>query len=180
MTKMTTTAATAILASMFDHDGETDRDTLILALVQHHSCTLNMATKAYASFAKERGLTATITSHKADAMEWLSTEYDDAETISATTARGIVVDLVDRYSVAESTARDYLAAWFKEQGMEMPVDDPRTLIFQYLKDHQDDFLAHYQDAKDAFIEYACNDLGRSRSNANEYLKGMDLHLFLIR
>lgn len=169
MTKLTTATTATAIAGLYD-DGTTDRTALIMAMVDK-GASLNMATNGYSAFAKERGLTATIVSHKEEVLEGLSAEFD-ADSWTAEQVRIEVVNIVDGYGVAESTARDYCKAFSDLLGIEHPVADPRTAIFEWFK-------AQGADAdKDEFLAYA-KSLGRSRSNANEYWKGYELHLYLV-
>jgi hypothetical protein len=180
MKKLTTTDVTSLITSLYDTDGVHGRDTLIMAVMTHHGATLNMATKAYGAFAKERGLTTTIVSHKDEAIAFLA-EHPDYRTMThPSDVANAVIDLTDTFGVAESTARDYVKAYCDKQGIEMPNKDPREDIFNHLRANRQLWDEDYDTAKAEFIDYVCGTLGRSRSNANEYVKGMDLHLFLSK
>jgi len=152
------------------HDEDVSRDLIIIAMVNDDGMTINKATKEYAKVAKKEGWTTALVSHKDAALEYLAEEYDDNWTPA--TVASAVVDLVDRYKVAESTARDYCKAYSKELKVDHPVADPREAIFDW-------FIANPNPLKDEFIEYATDTLGRSRSNANEYWKGFELHIALL-
>ena len=167
---MTTTDYTATIATMIADD--VNRDGIIIALVTEHGVTINKATKLYGDYARENGLTAAIVSHKADALDWISDTYG-ADQWTASAVKDAVIQIVYTYGVAESTARDYCKAYSKQLGMAMPVEDPRAAIFAWFKEN--DGTATKAD----FIEFAVEDLGRSKSNANEYWKGYELHLALV-
>jgi hypothetical protein len=172
MSKRTTTTTAAIIATLYA-DGMTDRDTLILAAVED-GASLNMATNAYAAFAKEAGITATVTSYKAEVLEGLSVEYD-VDNWDADAVKEEVVRIVTGYSVAESTARDYCKAFSTLIGVVHPVLNPREAIFEWFRDMAAEGSPI---TKKGFMEYA-KSLGRSQSNANEYWKGYELHLYLV-
>jgi len=154
------------------NDGDT-RDTIIIKLVTDYGISIDKATKEYASYAKDNGLTKAIVSHKVEALEWLTATYPTADW-TANAVKAAIIDLMDAHGVAESTARDYCKAYSKQLGMaSIPMVDPRQAIFAW-------FLNAGLDAdKQDFIDYAMLDLGRSRSNANEYWKGYELHCFLV-
>jgi hypothetical protein len=149
------------------------RDQIIIGLVGNEGMTLNAATKLYADTARTEGWTSQVVSHKADALVYLISNYGDdwnADEVAAA-----VIELVDKYGVAESTARDYCKAHSYNSGITHPTSDPRALMFQYLIDNAG---TDYDTLKAGFKEYASEELGRSPSNINEYWKGYDLHLAL--
>ena len=149
------------------------RDEAIIELVTHQGYTLNKATKAYAAYAKEHGLTAAIVSHKEAALDRLREIYGDAQdNWTAQAVKDEVIEMAAEYEIAESTARDYCKAFSEELGVAHPILNPREAIFEYFKEHGDHVT------KDGFMDYAVNELGRSKSNANEYWKGYELHLYL--
>lgn len=169
MSKLNTKTVTAMIADAHA-EGMTERDQLILAMVDK-GASLNMATNAYSMFAKEAGLTSPMHSYKDEVLEGLAAEYDETNwTIDA--VREETQRIVDGYQVAESTARDYCKAFSEVLGIEHPVLNPRDQIFAWFK-------AQGASAnKDDFMEFA-KGIGRSQSNANEYWKGYELHLYLI-
>ena len=139
--------------------------------------TLNAATKAYGVWARENGLVTAKVSRKDEALEWLADEFHTAEDWRPITVKGAILDLVDRFEVAESTARDYCKAFSEDTlGMPLPTENSRTRMFQWLKDHDGDEVIQM---KADFRDYATDELGRSSSNINEYWKGYELHLFLM-
>ena len=153
-------------------DGLT-RDQAIIILVTDHSHTLNKATKAYAEWAKEEGIAPTLTSHKDEVLTLLRGAYPKGKGWDAEAVKARVITLADHYGVAESTARDYCKAYSEELGVTHPVLNPREAIFEWFKAEGDTA------SKEAFMEFAVKELGRSQSNANEYWKGYELHLFLV-
>ena len=155
-------------------DGKS-RDAAIVELVTLHSMTLNAATKAYAEWAKEEGIAPTLTSHKAEALDALRGAYPKGKGWDAKAVKDQVITLADQYGIAESTARDYCKAFSEELGMTHPVLNPRDAIFAWFKDQGDEAV------KEEFMAFATDPdgLNRSQSNANEYWKGYELHLFLI-
>lgn len=152
-----------------EYDNGMSRDDIIVLLVTQKQMTLNAATKAYAAIAKESGWTSTIVSHKDDALAHISKQYD---TLDAATVKDLVIELVDEFDVAESTARDYIKAWCEQAGQEYPIENPREAIFAWFK------AAGDTADKQEFMDFA-ESIGRSKSNANEYWKGYELHLHLI-
>jgi len=153
-------------------DSGLNRDAIIIGLVTDEGLSLNKATNAYGKYARDNGLVTTIVSHKTEAMAELRERYA-VDNWTVADVRAATVDLEHNYGVAESTARDYCKAYSKELGVPYPVENPREAMFQWFKDNDGSAT------KEAFIEYAVKELGRSRSNANEYWKGYELHLFLM-
>ena len=167
---MTTSDYNTIIADLLAAD--LDRDSIIIQLVTDHSVSINKATKLYGDYARENGLTAAIVSHKEDALALLKRTYSKKQW-TAEAVKDAVIDLQELYGVAESTARDYCKAYSKALGVALPIVDPRHAIFNW-------FIAHDGTADKAeFIEFAVTELGRSKSNANEYWKGYELHLVLV-
>ena len=148
------------------------RDQVIITLVSEHGLSLNTAQDRWTTYARENGLTKAIVSRKAEALAWLSEQWD-GYTVEPAAVQDAVVDLSEKFGVAESTARDYIKAYFKDLGQPVPAVDPRQQIFDWFKEQGDTA------DKDEFIDFAVNVVGRSRSNANEYWKGYELHLYLV-
>lgn len=153
------------------HAENKTRDEMVIAAVQDGS-TLNAAIKGYATWAKASGVSNALVSHKADALTDLAEEYGE-DTMTVDQVRTAVASLQAVYDVAESTAKDYVRAHLDDNGHEWPVINPREAIFAWFKS-QGDSADHAE-----FITFACDTLGRSRSNANEYWKGFELHLHLV-
>lgn len=153
-----------------EHDNELTRDQIIVKLVTEHGLTLNTATKAYAAEAKEAGWSSTIVSYKEEALAYISERH---ETLDAQQVKDLVIEICDEFDVADSTARDYIKAWCEAAGQDYPIENPREAIFNWFK------AAGDTAEKDDFMAFAVDTLGRSQSNANEYWKGYELHLFLI-
>lgn len=166
MTISKTELRTAIAAII---DTGAERDTAIITLMTEQSITLNMATNVYAEYARDTGLTTAKVSHKAEALSDLAEEYGDDWTVKS--VANAVIDLVDSYGVAESTARDYCKAYSDQLGVAHPISNPRAAIFDYL-------VANPECTKAEFKEFA-QGLGRSDSNINEYWKGMELHRAIL-
>lgn len=168
MTKSNDT--TAIFATLTKlHAAKKSRDEMIITLVQD-GATLNKATKLYAAWAKDAGIATTLTSHKEEALAYLGEQYQ-ADTWDARAVQDMVVTLADKFQVAESTARDYCKAYSELLEVEHPVLNPREAIFTWFKTTKDI-------TKEKYMDYAVKELGRSQSNANEYWKGYELHLYL--
>jgi hypothetical protein len=151
-------------------EGKT-RDEMIIAAVQDGN-SLNAAIKTYATWAKASGISSALVSHKETALEDLSGEYGDGA-MTVDEVRTAVAALQVTYDVAESTAKDYVRAHLDSNGHAWPVLNPREAIFAWFKS-EGDTADHAE-----FITFACDTLGRSRSNANEYWKGFELHLHLV-
>ena len=160
------------------------RDQIIITLVTEYGCTLNKAQNEYAAYAKAHNLSSAPTSHKEGALDALRELYADNMTgWTAMAVRDHVIEFQADYEIAESTARDYCKAFSDEMGVTHPVLDPRRCIFDWFKAHDltNPAADHYEDLdemKSAYIDFATNTCGRSRSNANEYWKGYELHLEL--
>ena len=137
--------------------------------------TLNKATDLVKQYYKDNGLSTAPSSHKADALADLDGRYG-GEAVPANEVSSVVVDLTTEYGVAESTARDYIKAYHKANGVSVETVDPRIQLFDWLKDNQSDDLDVMKEEFHAFAK----SIGRSRSNANEYWKGYELHLYLTK
>ncbi len=161
------TTYTDTIATLIDQDQS--RDQIIITLVTDHGCSLNKATKEYATYAKDNGLTTAATSHKQVALDWMEASY--AEVWDHETVVEAILKIQERYDVAESTARDYTKAYSELLGVEHPTLNPRQAMFDYL-------VANSDCTKDEFKAFA-TDLGRSPSNINEYWKGMELHRAIV-
>ena len=147
------------------------RDQIIITLVTEHGLSISKASNLYAKVAKAEGWVTGAVSHKDEALADLHNDYT-ADTWDAKAVKAAVVDLQDRYGIAESTARDYCKAFSEELGVDYPVEDPREAMFNWLIEH------HLDGTKDDFKAY-CKELGRSDSNINEYWKGLELHRAII-
>ena len=147
------------------------RDSIIIELVSKHELSLDKATKTYGAYARENGLTKTVISYKSEALDYLKSEYPKKKW-DAKAVRDAILEIQDQYKVAESTARDYCKAYSETLGVALPMVDPREAIFDWFADN-------VGAAKDEFIAFAVGELGRSRSNANEYWKGYELHCELV-
>lgn len=158
-------------SDLFDtfHEEGMGRDTAIITAVTS-GMTLNTATHHYAAWAKSKGLTSVIVSHKSEALEFLAAEYPTQFNLD--NVREALPIMVEKFSVAESTARDYAKAYCEQLGIEYPVINPRDAIFSWFKSTD-------SVTKEAFMKFATEELKRSQSNANEYWKGYELHLHLI-
>lgn len=168
---MTNVDLSKVLEELYAANPETTKDQAVIHLVGEQGCSLNKAMNAYATFAKETGRTKTVVSHKEKALGWMEGEYS-ADEWSVSTVRECVARFQVTYGVTEATARGYTQAYSKKLGVSHPQEDPREAIFQWFKDHNGTA------DKDEFIEFATS-IGRSRSNANEYWKGYELHLYLV-
>ena len=153
------------------HESGTSRDMMIIGAVQAGN-TLNAAGRAYAAWARDMGITSAIVSHKADAMSAIFDQYGDVE-LTVGDVQSIIPELVAEYGIADSTARDYVKAHCEKCGITYPVLNPRDAIFAWFK--AVDGIADKAD----FMAFAEDELGRSKSNANEYWKGYELHLHLV-
>lgn len=154
---------------------EATRDTMIITLVSEGNMTLNAATREYGKWAKANGMITTKVSHKGSVMDIWRDEYPDGNGWDSMAVKDEAVEMAAKFDIAESTVRDYAKAYSEELGVDYPVTNPRTAMFQWLKDHDGDEV---KQMKTDFVEYAEEELGRSRSNINEYWKGYELHLYL--
>jgi hypothetical protein len=155
------------------HESGESRDTIIVTLVGD-GLTLNAATKAYGAVAKALGWATARVSHKEAAMEYLHGWLVQPSDWDAVAVKHVVIDLCDRFGVAESTARDYCRAFSEEIGVPYPVEDPRKAMFDWLVEHA------ATATKEEFVAFAGPDgLGRSASNVNEYWKGLELHRAIL-
>ena len=149
------------------------RDTIIITLVSDFGMTLNKATNTLATYRKDNGLTSAVKSHKQEALEYLTASYDVLAWTPAT-AMAATLELVYKFNVADSTARDYCKAYSKVLGVAHPVHNPREAMFNWLKDNEVDDKEQMKADFKAFGK----DIGRSPSNINEYWKCYEFHLFM--
>jgi hypothetical protein len=170
-----TTSTTTLIAAMLDQD--MSRDLIIITLVTDQAMTLNAATKAYADYARANGMTAKVVSHKEAAMGKLASEYPVWDHVAVTEA---VVVLADCYDIAESTARDYTKAYSKLLNVTHPKLDPRAAMFNWLKEASLTSTGEAEDTADMKADFKnfCKSIGRSDSNANEYWKCYEFHMFM--
>lgn len=153
-----------------------DRDGVIIELVSGGDYTLNSATNAYAAYARANGLTRAVVSYKDDALAQLTEKYADGGW-NPQAVLDEMANLQEDYGVADSTARDYCKAYSDSIGVPLPSVDPRAAMFDWITAN----LPHMgrDELRKAFLKYAVEDLGRSKSNANEYAKGLDLHFHIM-
>lgn len=157
-------------------DAKVSRDQIIISMMSKYDYTLNKATQTYGKYAKANGLTSTVASHKDAAIKFLET-VNLTRPWDAHTVKDSVIDMIDKFGIAESTARDYAKAYSEKLKVEHPVEDPRAMIFAWVVANVNHMSR--DELKKGLIEYACGPLGRSRSNANEYAKGLDLHFAIM-
>lgn len=154
------------------------RDLIIIGLVTEHNLSLSKATDTVAKYYKDNGLSKVIVSHKDAALELLAIRYESDQWDHKAVADA-VLDLQAEYGVAESTARDYTKAYSSEVlKVPHPKLDPRLAIFEWFRDVAPTLEGDMTHRKEVYMEYATKELGRSKSNANEYWKGYELHMFL--
>lgn len=163
MTNLTTVIETGL-------NEEKSRDEIIIELVTKHDLTISKATKEFAGYLKDNGLSMN-TSCKADALEYI-TEHMSGQEIETGDIKPLVVELMDQFKVADSTARDYIKAWCEQEGQTYPVANPRQAMFDFLVANAGTVT------KEEFKEFG-KSLGRSDSNINEYWKGYELHLAIV-
>ncbi len=149
------------------------RDEAIISMVSEFSISINKATKLYKQYASDYDLSSGVVSHKKEALSDLNNSFNESNW-SAEAVAEAVIELSHKYNVAESTARDYTKEFSKLIGVQHPTADPRTQIFNWFASMKEN---GNEITKEDFISFA-ESIGRSRSNANEYWKGYELHLFL--
>lgn len=162
------TKSSELFDRLVNHDDMTRDQAIIAAVIA--GMTLNTATQHYAKWARAEGLTTALVSHKKEALDYLTDTYGGDFTLE--NALEAIPVLVEKFSVAESTARDYAKAYCEGCGVDYPVVNPREAIFNWFKGNE-------SVTKEDFMTFAVEGLGRSQSNANEYWKGYELHLFLV-
>lgn len=162
------------------HAAGSSRDEIIVDLVTTQGMSLNAATRAYQDTAKAEGWSARPESKKAAVLDALAELYAEQDWTYERMADALAELQGDpetleplAYGLSEGTARDYLKAYAQERGVPHPTRDPRAAIYEWFAEQGDEA------DKDAFMAYAVDGLGRSRSNANEYWKGYELHLYLV-
>jgi hypothetical protein len=152
------------------------RDHMIVQIMGDMGLTLNKATNEYARWARETGVSSPVISYKKEALNWLADNYPvdqwDHEAV-----RESVAGLQTEFEVKESTARDYCRAYSDQLKVPHPVLNPREAIFSWICENVDHMGR--DELRKGLKAYAVNNLGRSPSNANEYVKGLDLHFAIM-
>lgn len=178
MTTYTTKTLAAAMVQAHAASPFADRDAAILwAYGRGNGATLNMADKAYGMAGLKLGGGAPV-SRKEEALEWLASEYGtrwDADAV-----RTAIRAIVARFEVKEGTARDYTKAYSEELEVEHPTTASTTdsdEVIAWVVEHYDDH-ADYESLKNALIE-EFTARGRSRSNINEYTKGLRMHFAIL-
>lgn len=178
MTAYTTKTLAVAMANAHAGSPFADRDAAIMwAYSLGNGATLNMADKAY----KLAGLKIGVkTSRKDEALDWLGAAYPTADTWTADAVTSAVAHMRSEFEVAESTARDYA----KEHSEVLGVAHPSTPtldsdeVIAWVVEHYDSYGADYEALKAALIE-EFTARGRSRSNINEYTKGLRMHFAIL-
>lgn len=149
---------------------ETGRDTIIVTMVQK-GCSLNSAQNWYKDFADAAGLTISRVGHRTEALEFIAKSKVD---ILDDEARAqLKVDLIDEFSVATSTANDYVKAYAKEKGIELPSSgfganpEEQAQIYDWI-------VANANCAKEEFKAFMENEMNRSSGSIDETWRGIKL------
>lgn len=151
------------------------RDEIIIHLVTTHGLSLNAAIKAFAEVSQSS--TGGKVNVKAEALAYLSATFNKANWNLAAVQEAVAYCQAE-WGCAESTARDYTKYHSEILGVVHPSANPRELMFKWLVENRSEMS--YDAMKTAFKAYAGDVLGRSSSNINEYWKGYDLHLAILK
>ena len=173
-THTTKTLAVALAAAHAASPFATKDDAVLWAYKQ--GTTLNTAEQAY-KLAK-LGLTAVVVSHKADAVKWLAATYP-VDQWTAKAVPGAVGALVEKFGVKPNTAKEYAKQHSENLGVDHPASstvDSDEVIARDVENY--DEYDSYEELKDALIEEFLG-RGRSRSNVNEYTKGLRMHFAIL-
>ena len=159
---------------MYDFAAQS-RDEIIIDMMQTNGWTMNKATNEYVKAKKAAGFQMGVVSRKDDAYELMI----GMDLESPIDPKAVVESIVDELGVAESTARDYLKAYAKDKGLEIASGKDSQPILDWIVANApidgtaDDWVAFDKE----FIAWGTEE-GRTRSNLNEYRKGIKLHLML--
>lgn len=157
-----------------------NKDAAIMwAYGQGRGVTLNMAEKAY----KITGLKLSggaPASRKKEALEWLAATYPSSEEWLVKDVMSATRHIVSNFDVKENTAKEYCKQHSENLGVDHPIqtstidsDEVIAWVVEHYDDHDD-----YESLKEALIE-EFTARGRSRSNINEYTKGLRMHYAIL-
>lgn len=152
-------------------EGESiDRDATVVAMVQA-GCSLNSAQIWYKAFADEAGLTVKRIGHKDEALEHIAASGVDILDDEARTA--LKAELKEKFGVAASTANDYVKAYAKQEGIELPTSgfggnpEDQEKIYSWIAGNPDC-------TKDEFKGFMAGEMGRSSGSIDETWRGIVL------
>lgn len=149
---------------------EAGRDTIIVTMVQK-GCSLNSAQNWYKEFADAAGLTVSRVGHKTEALEYIGKSKVDL--LDDEARAQLKLDLIDEFDVATSTANDYVKAYAKEKGIELPSagfganPEEQAQIYQWI-------VANANCDKDDFKSFMEDEMGRSSGSIDETWRGIKL------
>ena len=151
-------------------DNGDNRDTIIVSMVQA-GCSLNSASNWYKDFAAEAGIGNARVGHKAEAMEYI--EDSGIDILDEEARNDLKVSLREEFGVAASTANDYVKAYAKEKGIELPTSnfgsnpEEQAKIFDWI-------VANPDCEKPEFRSFMANEMGRSPGSIDETYRGIIL------
>ena len=149
---------------------ETGRDTIIVTMVQK-GCSLNSAQNWYKEFADAAGLTVSRVGHKTEALEYIAKSKVDILDDEARAA--LKLDLIEQFGVATSTANDYVKAYAKDKGIELPSSgfganpEEQAEIYNWIVSHPNCEKAEFK----SFMEDV---MARSSGSIDETWRGIKL------
>jgi hypothetical protein len=151
-------------------NGDT-RDTIIVTMVQK-GCSLNSAQNWYKDFADKAGLTVARIGHKAEALEFIG-GIKKLDLLDDKQRSKLKADLVEKFAVATSTANDYVKAYAKENGIELPTSgfganpEDQAKIYAWIEGNPNC-------EKEAFKAFMEGEMGRGQGSIDETWRGIKL------
>jgi len=152
-------------------DNEDGRDTIIVSMVQA-GVSLNSAQNWYTDFAREAGMINPRVGHKKEALEFLAEEgIGEDEILDNDNRAELRSTLSEKFGVAVSTANDYIKAYAKQEGIELPTSnfggnpEDQGKIYDWI-------VANKDADKPAFKEFMEAEMGRSPGSIDETWRGV--------
>jgi hypothetical protein len=149
-------------------DNGDSRDSIIVAMVQG-GCSLNSSQNWYKAMAAEAGISHAKVGHKAEAMVYITEA--DVDLLDDEVRNNLKNDLREEFGVAASTANDYVKAWAKENGVELPTasfgsnPEEQAKIFDWI-------VANPSCEKPEFRDFMTAEMGRSSGSIDETYRGI--------
>lgn len=177
MTTYTTKTLAVAMADMHKDQPFADREKAVLwAYDQHDDITLNMADKAYklSGISFQKG----VKGQKEKGMAWLDEHYPTVWSWTTESVQTAVTDLVTKFGVKPNTAKEWCREHSDILGMQHPIAAlDSDEVIQWIVDNYAKY-DDYEELKAAIIEHWTAQ-GRSRSNINEYTKGLRMHYAIL-
>jgi len=164
-----------IAKSVFDEmviEGKS-RDEIVVAMVMK-GVSLNSAQIYYKEFAVESGISGTKIGYKTEALEFIAEQVAaGVDVLDADQRSTLRQQLQDKFSVAQSTANDYIKAWATTSGVELPTSnfggtpEDREEIFNWIS-------VNKNCTKNEFKDFMTNTMKRGKGSVDETWRGVEL------